>query len=104
MSFHLSEILKAIGPSASIIFAAWIFVGFLQQRYDAAVDRYRQTISDYRSGEHPADRRDNIQDQILVFKYRCQLMSYACFTGLLSAILFLLTLVSGAVDVIIPGS
>jgi hypothetical protein len=38
---ELSDVLKAIGPAASIIFAAWIFMGFLQQRYDAAVSRYR---------------------------------------------------------------
>jgi hypothetical protein len=36
----LNEILKNIGPSAAIIFAAWIFMGFLQQRYDAAIDRF----------------------------------------------------------------
>jgi uncharacterized membrane protein YraQ (UPF0718 family) len=104
MSFALSDILKAIGPAASIIFAAWIFMGFLQQRYDAAVGRYRQSISDFRTGRHATDRQDNIREQILVFKHRCELMNYACQVGLLSAILLLLTLIAGGLDAIIPHS
>src|SRR4051812_24804018 len=104
MSFELSDVLKAIGPAASIIFASWIFMGFLQQRYDAAVDRYRLAISDYRTGKHAPDRHDNIRDQILVFKRRCELMNYACMVGLVSAILFLLTLIAGELDAIIPKS
>jgi hypothetical protein len=102
VTFELSDILKAIGPSASIIFAAWIFMGFLQQRYDAAISRYRGAISDYRSFKHAPDRRDNVQEQILVYKRRCELMGYACFSGLASAILFLLTMIAGGLDVIIP--
>ena len=104
MSFELSDVLKAIGPAASIIFAAWIFMGFLQQRYDAAVSRYRQAISDFRTGNHALDRRDNIRDQILVFKRRCELMNYACMVGLASAILLLLTLIAGEIDVVIPNT
>lgn len=77
-------------------------MGFLQQRYDAAVSRYRQAISDYRSAAHKPDRRDNVQEQILVYKRRCELMGYACFAGLASAILFLLTMIAGGLDVIIP--
>ncbi len=40
MNFDLAKVLTTVGPAASIIFAAWIFVAFLQTRYDAAVDRY----------------------------------------------------------------
>lgn len=104
MSFDLSDILKAIGPNASIIFAAWIFMGFLQQRYDAAVARYLAAISDFRSAEHAPDRRDNVREQIVLFKRRCQLMNYACFAGLASAILFLLTMIAGGLEVITPGN
>ena len=42
MNFELSDVLKAIGPAASIIFAAWIFTGFLQQRAPAIT---RQTVA-----------------------------------------------------------
>jgi Protein of unknown function (DUF2721) len=104
MNFALSDVLRAMGPTASIIFAAWIFMGFLQQRYDAAVSRYRESISDFRTGRHAADRRDNIREQILVFKRRCELMNYACQVGLASAILLLLTVVAGGIDAIIPES
>src|SRR3954466_5653334 len=104
MGFNLANILKAIGPTASIIFAAWIFMGFLQQRYDAAIDRYRAAISDYRSADHAPDRRDNVREQILLLKWRCQLMSYACLIGLVSAVLFLSTMIAGGLDVIVPDT
>jgi hypothetical protein len=95
MNYEMSDILKAVGPSASIIFAAWIFMGFLQQRYDAAITRYRQAISDFRTNEHGSDRHDNIREQILIYKRRCELMNYACQTGLTAAGLFLITLLAG---------
>jgi hypothetical protein len=104
MSFELSDVLKAIGPAASIIFAAWIFMGFLQQRYDAAVGRYREAISDFRTGSHAPERRDNIREQILVFRRRCELMNYACVLGLVAAILFLITLLAGELDAIIHNN
>jgi hypothetical protein len=43
-------------------------MGFLQQRYAAAVSRYRQAISNFRFGNHASDRRDNIRDQILAVR------------------------------------
>lgn len=103
MDFDLSNILKSIGPAASIIFAAWIFMTFLQQRYDSTVDRYREQIEKFRSAEMSDDRRGNIKDQILVYKRRCELMSRANLIGLISAILLILTLVLGELDIIFPG-
>ena len=72
---------KAVRPYASIIFVAWIVMGFLQQRDDAAPSRYRLAISDFRSLKHSSDRHDNIREQILVCKRRCELVNYACQTG-----------------------
>jgi len=103
MTSELSNVLKAVGPAASIIFAAWIFMGFVQQRYDAAINRYRQAISDFRTHQHPPDRHDNIREQVLVYKRRCELMNYACLTGLVSAMFFLLTLVAGELDALFPN-
>jgi len=57
----LSDVLKAIGPNASIVFAAWNFMGFLQQRYDAALNRYQGAVGDYRSEGHDARRADNLK-------------------------------------------
>ena len=44
MDFELKDLLEAIGPNATLIFAAWIFLSFLQQRYTAAYDRYRALV------------------------------------------------------------
>src|ERR1700712_394376 len=99
---QLGEVLKAIGPNASIVFAAWIFMGFLQQRYDSAIGRYREAVGDYRSNDHEEDRAGNLKDQILTYQHRCRLMGWATLTGLVAAILLIATLIFGALDVIIP--
>ena len=99
---QLSEVLKAIGPNASIVFAAWIFMGFLQQRYDAAIDRYRSAVGDYRSEPHDDGRRGNLKEQLLKYRYRCKLMAWSTMVGLVSAILLIAALIFGALDVITP--
>jgi hypothetical protein len=104
MNFDLSNILKTIGPAASIVFAAWIFVGFLQQRYDAAIERYRTMISQYRDSELPDTRRTNVRDAILIYKRRCELMNYANMVAISSAIFLILTLIIGALAIIFPDS
>jgi hypothetical protein len=101
---QLSEVLKAIGPNASIVFAAWIFMGFLQQRYDNALDRYRAAVGDYRSADHDDDRAENLKDQVLIFRHRCSLMGRATLIGLLAAILLIAALIFGALDVLVPRS
>jgi uncharacterized membrane protein YraQ (UPF0718 family) len=99
---QLGDVLKAIGPNASIVFAAWIFMGFLQQRYDSAIDRYREAVGDYRSNDHEEDRAGNLKDQILTYRHRCRLMGWATLIGLVAAILLIAALIFGAVDVIVP--
>lgn len=101
---QLSDVLKAIGPNASIVFAAWIFMGFLQQRYDAAFGRYQQAVGDYRSNGHDAGRADNLKAQVLAYRRRCRLMSRASLVGLVAAILLITSLVFGALDVLMPQS
>lgn len=101
---QLSDVLKAIGPNASIVFAAWIFMGFLQQRYDAALDRYREAVGDYRSNGHDVGRAENLKAQVLAYRRRCRLMSRASTIGLAAAILLIGSLIFGALDVILPQS
>ena len=101
---QLSDVLKAIGPNASIVFAAWIFMGFLQQRYDAAFGRYQQAVGDYRSNGHDAGRADNLKAQVLAYRRRCRLMSRASLVGLVAPILLITLLVFGALDVLVPQS
>lgn len=102
MTIDLANMFKAIGPAASIIFAAWIFMGFLQTRYDAAVDRYRTLVSQYRDGDHEEDRRSNLHDEILVYKWRCDIMNIASVIGLASAIILVLALMIGELALIFP--
>lgn len=103
METDVSGILKAIGPAASMIFAAWIFVGFLQQRYDSTVARYKQFIEQYRTDDIADPRRANIKDQILVLKRRCELMSRANTLGLASAILLIISLMAGELNIMFPS-
>src|SRR4051812_16356159 len=104
MSFVLADVLKTIGGSASIVFAAWIFMGFLQQRYDMALERYRAAVGDYRSAKLSNERRENVRDQILVYKRRCELMNYSLLSGLTSAVLLITTLIGGELDIIFPNT
>lgn len=99
--FELGDVLKGIGPSASIVFAAWIFMTFLQQRYDGAIDRYRAAVGDYRSNDHDGDRAGNLKGQILTYQHRCRLMSWAKLIGLVAAILLIAALIFGTIDVIV---
>ena len=102
MSFELSDVLMAIGPNAALIFAAWIFLSFLQTRYDSAVDRHRALIEAYRNGDRNQERTRAMKRQIEVYARRCMLMTRAVTVGLTSAILFLLTLLTGGLDVLFP--
>lgn len=101
---QLSDILKAIGPNASIVFAAWIFMGFLQQRNDGALDRYLRAVGDYRSNKHDVTRADNLKSQVLAYRRRCRLMNRATFVGLIAAILLISSLIFGALDVMFPNT
>ncbi len=103
MSFQLKDVLSAIGPSASIVFAAWIFMSFLQNRYSAAFQLYRHLIEKIRSGDQPDHREANVRDQVLLFKRRVELMRLATNLGLIAAILLILTLIGGALDVMFPA-
>lgn len=104
MDFSLKEFLGAIGPTASIVFAAWIFMGFLQQRYASAYDRYRALIAEVRSAEHSVARRSNLRDQVRLYRRRCELMRTATNVGLAAAILLIATLILGGAEVALGSS
>jgi hypothetical protein len=103
MGFELKNVLSAIGPSASIVFAAWIFMSFLQSRYTTAFQLYRELIQQCRDGRTHGIRGTNIRDQVMLFKRRFELMKYAVNLGLAAAILLISTLIGGALDVVFPG-
>lgn len=100
----LSDVLKAIGPNAAIIFAASIFMGFLQQRYDGTLGQYREAVTEFRSKDHPETRSDSLRDQVLSYQRRCKLMSLATLFGLVALILLVSSQLFSTLDVFIPKS
>jgi hypothetical protein len=94
--FELKDVLTAVGPTASLIFAAWIFLSFLQQRYTSAYERYRSLISEYRQSDLRDQRKTSVRDQILLYKLRCERMRWATNIGVVSAIVLICTLIAGA--------
>lgn len=103
MNFHLKDVLQAIGPNAAIIFAAWIFMDFLQQRYLAALETYRALIGQYRDGDGIDCRHRNVRDKILLYKRRCELMKRATNLGLVAAILLIVTLIAAELNAVFSG-
>jgi hypothetical protein len=79
--FDLKDLLEAVGPTASLIFAAWIFLTFLQARYTAAYERFRALIAELRSHRGQDQRRTSLRQQILLYKRRCEQMRLATNIG-----------------------
>lgn len=102
MEFQLKDLLNAVGPPASLVFAAWIFLSYLQARYSAAAQRYRELTNDFRNNED-SRRHDSVRRQISIYRKRCRWMWMATNTGVVSAVLLLSTLVMGALDVVFPA-
>jgi hypothetical protein len=91
--FELKDLLQALGPTASLIFAAWIFLSFLQSRYTVAYQLYRSLIAELRSHAEQDKRRASLVAQILEYKRRCELMRRATNIGVVSAIVLISALV-----------
>ncbi len=98
--FPLKELLQAIGPTASLIFAAWIFLSFLQQRYMSAYEHYRQLLAEFRTHEQRDRRRESLGEQILEYKRRCEQMRRATQIGVIAAICLISAIVLAAVNTI----
>ena len=107
MNFEMKDVLEAVGPPASLIFAAWIFLSFLGQRYTAAYERFRSLAEEYRQdrdGRANAARHRQVGKEIALYRRRCDLMRWATTSGLISAMLFLGTILCGLSDVVFGGS
>lgn len=97
MDFELKDVMEAVGPSAALAFAAWLFLQLLQQRYTAAYTRYRELVESFRAGED-GKRREVIKEEILVYHKRVISMLYATNIGMVAAILLLLALISSGLN------
>jgi hypothetical protein len=94
--FDLKDLLEAVGPTASMIFAAWIFLTFLQARYTSAYERFRALIAELRDHREQDQRRTSLRQQILIYKRRCEQMRLATNIGVCSAILLITALICAA--------
>jgi len=101
MQFQLKDVLEAVGPTASLVFAAWIFLSYLQSRYTGAAERYRELVENYRT-QHEDTRAASLTRQIKLYRKRCDLMRIATNIGVASAILLIATLILAAIEVIAP--
>jgi hypothetical protein len=100
LDFETKDLLEVIGPNATLIFAAWIFLSVLQTRYSAAYSRYRGLIETYRSENPQGARRESLRDQVLLYKLRCERMRHATNVGIGSAVLIVSGLIMGGLGVI----
>jgi hypothetical protein len=99
-SFDLKDVLQAVGPTASLIFAAWIFLSYLQQRYSSSYERYRALIDEFRHHPEKDQRHASLLEQILEYKRRCQQMRLATHIGLLAAIILISSIIFAALNMI----
>jgi hypothetical protein len=99
MDFELKDVMEAVGPSAALAFAAWLFLQLLQQRYTSAYTRYRDLVDAFRTGVE-GKRREVIKSEILIYRKRVLYMLYATNIGLVGAILLLLALISSGLEAI----
>jgi hypothetical protein len=101
MDFELKELLQALGSNAALIFAAWIFLSFLQQRYSAAYDRYRTLIQNYRDGDRGSAHARDLHGQVVLYRQRCEQMRRATNVGIWAAILIISGLLAGGLAMIV---
>lgn len=99
MDFKLKEVMEAVGPSAALAFAAWLFLQLLQQRYTAAYTRYRELVDAFRNGIE-GKRREVIKYEVLLYRKRVIYMLHATNIGMVAAILLLLALISSGLDAV----
>lgn len=100
MSFELKDVLQTAGPTASLIFASWIFLQLLGQKYVSAFDRYRQLVAEYRSSPGNDVRREHLAEQIPLYKRRCEQMQRATVIGVVAAMLLIFVLLAGTIETI----
>ena len=106
MQFQLKDVLTAAGPTASLIFAAWIFRSFLQERYTGSYERYRALVSELREKQAPEQlspaRRRSLHDQVGLYRRRCEQMRLATNIGVIAAIVLILGVISSVIGLMVP--
>jgi len=104
MDFNLKGVLDVVGPTAGLIFASWLFLSFLGQRYSVGYERYRALIKEYREQQGRSARRTLLGEQILLYKRRCEQMKVATNLGVVAALFLITTIIAATLNVIFPAA
>ncbi|HTL11530.1 MAG TPA: DUF2721 domain-containing protein [Bdellovibrionota bacterium] len=103
MEFTFQNFLMTVGPTASLIFASWAFLIFVQMRSSSAYGDYRNLHHEHRTSGSESHRETGVRPVVL-HKRRCQQIGGAIQAGVLAALLFTVTLFCGALEVMVSGS
>jgi hypothetical protein len=82
--FDLKDVLNTAAPTASLIFASWLFLQLVSSRYEATIVRYERAMEELR-GECPPPRRDTVLAVARLHGRRFHHMERAMSLGLLAA-------------------
>ncbi|MBW8855909.1 MAG: DUF2721 domain-containing protein, partial [Bradyrhizobium sp.] len=101
MQVTLKDFLEVVAPSASLIFASWIFLSFLQTRYTSACSLYRSLIEIHRQNHSQDDEHQrNVSSQIALYKRRCQQMRAATNLGVIAALLLIIAIICAVLEIV----
>jgi hypothetical protein len=103
MNFELKDVLQTAGPTAALVFASWIFLQLLTQKFTAAFERYCALATEYRADGVSDERQRHLAEQIPIYKRRCEQMQRATLLGVIAAILLIFTLLAGTLETILGG-
>jgi hypothetical protein len=85
----LKDVLNAAGPTATLLFASWIFLGYLNSRLSDSQKRFN---------DHDA-RHKSIYDQIKQNRKRCDLLFLATNDALRGAYFMFATIATGIISI-----
>jgi hypothetical protein len=103
VQIDLLAILNAVGPSATLSFASWWFLSFLQGRYASSYDRYRALIDEFRQNRDATDpHHESTGAQVRLYRKRVEQMRLATTGGIIASMLLVVTTLTGALVAMIP--
>jgi hypothetical protein len=103
MDVDLKEILNTAVPTASLIFAAWIFLQLVNMRLQSALDRCQTLADEFRRGQAQPARQKSIREQIALYRDRTRLLQRTMVVSMSAAIVLILTLTCATLAMLIPS-
>jgi len=96
MSFDLKEVLNTAGPTATLVFASWLFLQLVTMRFEGVTQRYEKLVEELRAGHCDRRRKDSLLALINLHRKRCEHMQRAMNLGLVAAMLLVASLLLAA--------